>query len=106
MIRSTPSSSGSGNITPASTTMVVSAHEIASMFIPNSPSATISSISEADVRTFARYTPGGGDRVAGSRAAAHSGCWARLKLEWRDVVLGAAYKGPPYYHLRERKSGV
>src|SRR5262245_5426739 len=90
MIRSTPSSSGSGNITPASTTMVVSAHEIASMFMPNSPSppsATISSIGEADVRTFARYTPGGGDRVAGSRAAAHSGCWARLKLERRDVVL-------------------
>src|SRR5262245_8903330 len=50
MIRSTPSSSGSGNITPASTTMVVSAHEIASMFMPNSPSppsATISSIGEA-----------------------------------------------------------
>ena len=38
MIRSTPSSSGSGNITPASTTIVVSPQVSASMFMPNSPS--------------------------------------------------------------------
>ena len=38
MMRSTPSSSGSGNITPASTTIVVSAQVSASMFMPNSPS--------------------------------------------------------------------
>src|SRR5712691_12413242 len=49
MIRSTPSSSGSGNITPASTTIVVWSQVSASMFMPNSPSppsATTSSINE------------------------------------------------------------
>ena len=51
MIRSTPSSSGSGNITPASTTIVVSPQVSASMFMPNSPSpprGTISSIAETE----------------------------------------------------------
>ena len=46
MIRSTPSSSGSGNITPASTRMAVSPQAITIMFMPNSPtppSGTISS---------------------------------------------------------------
>ena len=37
MIRSTPSSSGSGNITPASTTIVVSPQATTIMFMPNSP---------------------------------------------------------------------
>ncbi len=37
MIRSTPSSSGSGNITPASTRMAVSPQAITIMFMPNSP---------------------------------------------------------------------
>src|SRR5438034_8342522 len=54
MIRSTPSSSGSGNMTPASTTIVVSSHVSASMFMPNSPtppSATTSSIKEQESQT-------------------------------------------------------
>src|SRR5439155_25491961 len=62
MIRSTPSSSGSGNITPASTTIVVSPHVSASMFMPNSPSppsATTSSISEGSRATLDGDTPGG-----------------------------------------------
>src|SRR3954447_20608821 len=70
MIRSTPSSSGSGNITPASTTIVVSAQVSASMFIPNSPSppsATTSSILTLAVRTNSGDTPGGVDPVVGSR---------------------------------------
>ena len=37
MIRSTPSWSGSGNMTPASMRMVVSSHDSAIMFMPNSP---------------------------------------------------------------------
>src|SRR5262249_4439355 len=37
MIRSTPSWSGSGNITPASMRIVVSSHDTAIMFMPNSP---------------------------------------------------------------------
>ncbi len=37
MIRSTPSWSGSGNMTPASMRMVVSSHDTAIMFMPNSP---------------------------------------------------------------------
>src|SRR5262245_38625992 len=37
MMRSTPSWSGSGNITPASIRMVVSPHDTAIMFMPNSP---------------------------------------------------------------------
>ena len=35
MIRSTPSRSGSGNMTPASITIVVSSQDTAIMFIPN-----------------------------------------------------------------------
>ena len=38
MIRSTPSSSGSGNMTPASTRMAVSPQATTIMFMPNSPS--------------------------------------------------------------------
>ena len=37
MIRSTPSWSGSGNMTPASMRIVVSSHDTAIMFMPNSP---------------------------------------------------------------------
>ena len=47
MIRSTPSWSGSGNMTPASMRMVVSSHDNAIMFMPNSPRpprATTSSV--------------------------------------------------------------
>src|SRR5438874_1666554 len=74
MIRSTPSRSGSGNMTPASTTTVVSPQVSASMFIPNSPtppSATTSSISEASRTTVDRDTPGGGS--FGSKGAASCG---------------------------------
>src|SRR3954453_21629578 len=72
MIRSTPSSSGSGNITPASTTTVVSPQVSASMFIPNSPSppsATTSSISSGwlCVQPPSTDTPGGDVPIDGSR---------------------------------------
>src|ERR1700730_17060841 len=69
-MRSTPSSSGSGNITPASTTIVVSPHVSASMFIPNSPSppsATTSSISKGFALAAGGHTPGGADPADGSR---------------------------------------
>src|ERR1041384_3706131 len=47
MMRSTPSWSGSGNMTPASIRIVVSPHDSAIMFMPNSPrppSGTTSSV--------------------------------------------------------------
>ena len=70
MIRSTPSRSESGNITPASTTMVVSPQVNAIMFMPNSPSppsGTISSILDSDIRTGTDTLPGGDARGDGSR---------------------------------------
>ncbi len=84
MIRSTPSSSGSGNMTPASITIVVSPQVSASMFMPNSPrppSGTISSIRETILRTGEpRQSLAGLSRSSGAAGgAARSGCWVRLK---------------------------
>src|SRR5438876_5870765 len=53
MMRSTPSRSGSGNITPASTTTVVSPEVSASMFMPNSPSPPSATTSSIGKRPYA-----------------------------------------------------
>ena len=80
MIRSTPSSSGSGNITPASTTIVVSPHVSASMFMPNSPrppSATTSSIRQRGCTHQHRrhsWRRRSGDRSRRRRLGQAAGC--------------------------------
>src|SRR5688572_13711364 len=69
MIRSTPSWSGSGNITPASMRIVVSSHDTAIMFMPNSPRPPSGTISSAPGDTagtaiwFIRIPAGNGSVV-------------------------------------------
>src|SRR3954463_9400746 len=87
MIRSTPSSSGSGNITPASTTIVVSAQLSASMFMPNSPSpprGTTSSIKNRNASTVLDLFLAERSRVGSAADAAHSSGWDRLKNSKRQ----------------------
>src|SRR5947209_8775561 len=89
MIRSTPSSSGSGNITPASTTIVVSSQLSASMFMPNSPSPPSDTTSSIRLRNadLVGAVPGGTGSTKEPRLAAQSGSWERLKFQGRVVPV-------------------
>src|SRR5471030_526914 len=102
MIRSTPSSSGSGNITPASTTIVVSPQVSASMLIPNSPSppsATTSSILTMGVRTNSGDTPGGVDPVTGSRRGGSVRLLGAPEKKRGGMTGAGSHKTRPTYNL-------
>src|SRR5436190_7933723 len=93
MIRSTPSISGSGNITPASTTIVVSPQLSASIFMPNSPSppkGTTSSIKSRNRQPSSTCSWWNVREVGLAADAAHSSGWDRLKIR-----KGQAYNNLP-----------
>ena len=94
MIRSTPSSSGSGNMTPASIRMAVSPQATTIMFMPNSPSPPSGISSSGGVpstRVAVRHRqsetpvskPGvegqaRSDAVHDGSGGSHAGGWRRL----------------------------
>src|SRR5438552_998534 len=99
MIRSTPSSSGSGNMTPASTTIVVSPQLSAIMFMPNSPSppsGTISSILNRGCTHLADDTPGGASSSKGTAKRGSIRLLGAPEINGRDGAdVGRVLSDPP-----------